>query len=91
LVGVLLTIMIVVAFAVQPRRRMKTRGDGERRWMKAVEAAYDQGRKDALDLGVRRRPQVLKVVKRGERGFVATTRADGVISGRILDDGRGAA
>jgi hypothetical protein len=91
LVGVLLTIMIVAAFAVQPRRRLKPRGDGERRWMKAVEAAYDQGRADALELGVRRRGQVLKVVKRGQRGFVATTRADGVLSGLTMDDGKGAA
>lgn len=91
LVGVLLTIMIVVAFAVQPRRRLKPLGDGERRWMRAVDAAYDQGRADALELGVRRRPQMLKIVSRGEGGFIGTTRADGVISGRILDDGRGAA
>lgn len=81
--GVLLTIAVVVA-AKRPRRRVTGNGESERRWMRAVEAAFQKGREEGLE--VRLPKPVLRIEPVG-RGWRGTTRGAGL----TVDRGEGAA
>lgn len=81
--GVLLTIAVVVA-AKRPRLQGSRRGDGEseRRWMRAVDAAFVKGREEGLEM---RLPKPVLRIERAGRGWRGTTKPI------TADDGRGAA
>jgi hypothetical protein len=83
--GVLLATMVAVAVWLRPRppRRRRMDGEAERSWMRAVDAAYERGRQDAIG---RNAPahSGLRILRRDERGWLGTTRAPG-------PDGKGAA
>jgi hypothetical protein len=75
--GALLASMVVVAVWLRPKPPRRRRMDGatERSWMRAVDAAYERGRQDAVGRAVEVKP-VLRIVRRDERGWLGTTRSD---------------
>jgi hypothetical protein len=86
--GVLLATMVAVGVWLKPRppRARRIAGEAERSWMRAVDAAYERGRQDGLER-VERPHQVLRIVRRDERGWMGTTRAQG----GTTPNGKGAA
>jgi hypothetical protein len=82
--GALLCVAIVVGYNARPRGRLTGNGESERRWMRAVESAFQKGREEGLEM---RLPKpVLRIEKVG-RGWRGTTRAAGL----TVDRGEGAA
>lgn len=80
----LLCVTIVVGYNARPKRRLTGNGESERRWMRAVNEAFQKGRDEGLEV---RLPKPVLRIDKVDRGWRGTTR--GV--GPIIDRGEGAA